>query len=155
MASAPLNCRMGPIRKLWHLPAADRSLLIRTVLWLVATRVALSLLPLRVARSLLARAARAPRRLRRAPPSKQRIVWAVAVARRVVPYASCLPQALAAEALFTQSGHPVALRIGVVKTGAGRLLAHAWLESDGQIVVGNLPELARYAPLPPLPAVRV
>src|SRR2546427_663799 len=40
---------MGPIRKLRRLPAADRALLARTVLWLGATRFALWLLPLRVA----------------------------------------------------------------------------------------------------------
>ncbi len=69
-----------------------------------------------------------------------------------MPRATCLPQALAAEALLRRAGHPADLRIGVAKTGPGRLLAHAWVECRGRVIVGDLPErLADYAPLPPLP----
>ena len=79
----------------------------------------------------------------------------MAVARRVVPRASCLPQALAAEALLMRGGRRVELRIGVVKTERGRLVAHAWVESGGRVVVGELHEgLSRYTPLPPLPNAR-
>lgn len=144
---------MEPIRKLCRLPAADRFLLVKAVLWLGATRLGLWLLPLPVVRRLLARAAQSPRQERGSKPSPQRIVWALAVARRVVPYATCLAQALAAEALFLRSGHSADLRIGVVKTPAGRLMAHAWVESGGRAVVGDLHDLSRYAPFPPLPGI--
>ena len=144
---------MGPIRKLWRLSAADRSLLLQTAVWLCATRVGLWLLPLRLVRRLLARAARSPRRPRGAPVTQGRIVWAVSVARRMVPYASCLPQALVTESLLTRDGYPAELRIGVKKTAAGRLVAHAWVESGGRVVLGGLRELSSYAPLPRLPGV--
>jgi hypothetical protein len=134
------------------LSAADRSLLVRSVLLLGAARVALWLLPLRVVRRVLARAARPTRDVRATP---ERIAWGIAIARRVVPQASCLPRALAAEALLAYAGHPVELRIGVVKTDQGRLEAHAWVESGGRLVVGELDEgLSRYTPLPPLPGAR-
>lgn len=135
-----------------RLPAGDRSLLIRSVLVLGAARLALWLLPLRVVRQLLARAAR-PTSV--TGVSQDRIRWAIAAARRVVPRADCLPQALAAEALLTQGGHPAELRIGVIKSDRDRLEAHAWVECGGRVVVGELREgLSRYTPLPPLPRPR-
>ena len=144
---------MRPLDRFLRLPAADRSLLVRSVLLLGATRLALWLLPLRFVRRLLARTAR-PTPAARA--TQERIAWAISVARRVVPQATCLPQALAAEALLTRCGYPVELRIGVIKTDRGRLVAHAWVESGGRIVVGELHEgLSRYTALPPLPGARV
>jgi hypothetical protein len=133
------------------LPAADRSLLILSVLLVGAARLALWALPFNSARRLFARHARQPP----APyPTTERIGWAIAAAKRFVPKGNCLPQALAAESLLARSGYPVELRIGVVKTHKGRLEAHAWVESDGRLVVGDLTQgLSAYTPLPPLPSV--
>lgn len=137
------------VSRFLHLPAADRALLVQSVWWLGTARLALWLLPFNTARRFVSGNAR---------PSigpgvtADRIAWAIDHARRVVPRASCVPQALAAEALLTRAGLPAALRIGVAKTDQGRLEAHAWVESGGRIVVGELDEgLARYTPLPPLP----
>ncbi|SRR6266849_3024432 len=135
-----------------RLPSADRALLLQTVLLLGATRLALWLLPLRVVRRLLARAARPTRD---AHATKERIAWAIAVAQRIVPRATCLPRALAAEVLLTRDGHPAELRVGVIKTDRGSLVAHAWVESGGRVVVGDLRGLPRYTPLPPLPGARI
>jgi hypothetical protein len=145
--------RPRPLDRFLRLSAADRSLLARAVVLLGAARLALWLLPLGVVRRLLARAARpAPE----TAATQERVAWAIGVARRVVPRATCLPQALAAEALLTQAGHSADLRIGVTKTDRGRLVAHAWVESEGRIVVGELLEgLAGYTPLPPLPGARL
>lgn len=78
----------------------------------------------------------------------------MAHAARVVPRATCLPQALAAESLLTRGGIAADLQIGVMKTPAGKLLAHAWVESDGRIIVGDLPGgLGAYTRLPALPTV--
>jgi hypothetical protein len=146
---------MGPraIERFLNLPAGDRALLVRSVLWLGAARIALWLLPFRVVRRLLARAAR-PASRPGAPTD--RITWAMGIAQRFVPRATCLPQALAAEALLTRGGHPAELRIGVIKTDEGRLEAHAWVESGGRIIVGELHQgLSHYTPLPPLPGAGV
>ena len=60
--------------------------------------------------------------------------------------ATCLPQAVTAEALLMWGGRPVELRIGVIKTDHGSLVAHAWVESGGRVVVGALNEgLSRQA----------
>ena len=141
----------SPLHKFLHLPAADRSLLVHAVLLIGAARVALWALPFNTARRLFARRARQSA----APfPTTERIGWAISVAKGFVPKGNCLPQALAAESLLTRSGYPVELRIGVAKTDEGRLEAHAWVESGGRLVVGDLTQgLATYTPLPPLPAV--
>ena len=46
---------------------------------------------------------------------------------------------------------PACLRIGVVKGAGGQFQAHAWVESDGVVVIGGSePEPERYTPLPAL-----
>jgi hypothetical protein len=84
-----------------------------------------------------------------------RITWAVKVAGRYVPEATCLTQALAAQALLGCFGHPAKLRIGVVRGDGEKLLAHAWVEIQGKVVLGGLEDLSRYTPLPPLEGERL
>jgi hypothetical protein len=142
---------LSSLRKFLRLSVEDRSLLVRSVLLVGAARLALWALPFNTARRLFARRARRPS----APfPTTERIGWAISVAKRFIPQGNCLPQALAAESLLIRSGYPVELRIGVAKTDEGRLDAHAWVESAGRLVVGDLTQgLATYTPLPPLPGV--
>jgi hypothetical protein len=142
---------LSPLQKFLRLSAADRSLLVRSVLLVGAARLALWVLPFNTARRLFARRAR-----QSTPPfpTTERIGWAIEVAKGFIPKGNCLPQALAAESLLTRNGYPVELRIGVAKTDDGRLEAHAWVESGGRLVVGDLTQgLASYTPLPPLPGV--
>jgi len=79
----------------------------------------------------------APRRAEdpdRAPVA--RIVWAVeAVGRRLFPARPCLPQALAARGLLARRGVPTTLRIGIQKDED--VDAHAWLERDGEVLIGG------------------
>lgn len=87
------------------------------------------------------------------PDELRRLGWGVRNAARLVPRASCLTQALAAQLLLARSGHRSQIRIGVAKDPDGRLLAHAWLISDGRIVIGGSSrELGRYALLTELDA---
>jgi hypothetical protein len=71
---------------------------------------------------------------------------------RIVPGASCLTQALAAEVLMKRREHACALRLGVARNGDGRLRAHAWLESNGVAVVGG--GLSDYTLLPTFESLR-
>jgi hypothetical protein len=141
----------SPLDRFWRLPATDRSLLLHSVVLVGAARLALWVLPFNVVRRMLSRGAR------RSPvphATTERIGWAISVAKRFIPSGNCLPQALAAESLLRRNGHPVELRIGVAKTDQGRLEAHAWVESGGRLVVGDLTQgLDTYTPLPPLPGV--
>jgi Transglutaminase-like superfamily len=140
---------MGNLLKLVLLCPSERRLLLRSGVLLWAARLGLWLLPFPTLLRLLTK-------LRLAEPilaggnSKniQNIGWAIAVASRYVPVATCLTQALAGQILLAQHGEPALLRIGVAKSEAGKLEAHAWVESRGRVVIGDSPELFRYTPLP-------
>ncbi len=71
--------------------------------------------------------------------SPRRIAWAVPVAARFVPGATCLSQALAARTLLRLTGHPSTLTLGVRRADGGMLEAHAWVHSGAQPVVGVPP----------------
>lgn len=144
---------LRPLEKFFRLSRADRRLLLRSVVWLATARLALWVMPFKTIRQMLNRGTRDARP---GAVSAERIAWAIEVGHKFVPRANCLPQALAAEALLARNGHPVDLRIGVVKTDKGRLQAHAWVESEGRVIVGDLTQgLSTYTPMPPLPDIRV
>src|SRR5688500_1634911 len=139
------------LQKFFRLPASNRRLLLRAFVLVGTARLALWAMPFNTVRRLFVRSVR---RSSSPYPTTERIGWAFSVAKQFIPRGICLPQALAAESLLTRSGYPVELRIGVAKTGDGRLDAHAWVESGGRLVVGDLTQgLASYTPLPPLPSV--
>jgi Transglutaminase-like superfamily len=64
-----------------------------------------------------------------------RLVWAVDVSGRYVG-ASCLQKTLALQWLLSRRGVPTRLWIGV-QPGEATLRAHAWLEYDGQVIIGG------------------
>nr|UXE46012.1 hypothetical protein Hi04_10k_c554_00011 [uncultured bacterium] len=78
-----------------------------------------------------------------------RIVWALqAVSRRLPGKNSCLVQALAAQAMLRQRGYASEFRIGVSgRDPTGAIKAHAWVECDGRVVLGQLEDLNSYAVL--------
>lgn len=117
--------------RLLRLSPAEVRLLLSAGLTLAATRLAITLLPLAAARRLL--------QVREAcgepiwPP--QRLAWAVQATARLVPRATCLVRALALERMLRRDGQPARLRIGVAKTPDAPLAAHAWLETDGLVLL--------------------
>jgi hypothetical protein len=120
--------------------ARERRLLLVGGVVVACVRILLWILPFRrlvrlVERTALRSARVAPVRL--PEDTNVTLAWGVTTAARYVPRATCLTQALAAQWLFAWFGHPTQLRIGVAK-GNGKLLqAHAWLESEGRVLVGG------------------
>lgn len=55
---------------------------------------------------------------------------------RYVPRATCLVQALAGYILFSKYGYSTSIKIGVL-TENGEFEAHAWLEHDEKVVLGE------------------
>jgi hypothetical protein len=112
---------------------ADRVTL-EALLVVPLVRVAIAVLPFRMVH----RAVDAAQRRRRATPDvpQERIAAAVASVSRRVPGATCLTQVVAAALLSARHGHPAALRLGVAKS-EGRVVAHAWLENEGRVVLGE------------------
>jgi hypothetical protein len=84
-----------------------------------------------------------------ARPTVERVAWAVRAASTVIPGASnCLVRALATQAMLARYGYSSDLRIGARKAAPGALAAHAWLESAGTVVIGEV-EMDNYVPLTP------
>ena len=140
---------MERFRKFLFLPAPDRNLLVRATLFVGAIRLGLWLMPFRTSRRLLLKMTR---KTNSRPAADQacinRVVWAVTLASRYVPRASCLTQALAAELMLGRRGQPAHLHIGVAKGERGRFEAHAWVEVEGRVVIGSSKDLLRFTPLP-------
>ena len=120
------------------LPANERRLFLVAVPVVVGARLCLSVLPFPLLRRCWDRLMRAAAA---APPvtagSPVEVGRAVTRASRLVPGATCLTQALAAQLLLAAARRHGALHVGVARDERGRLIAHAWVESDGRVVVGG------------------
>ena len=133
------------------LDPGERLLVREAAVVLILVWAGLGLLNFSTLRRLLDRYASARMSPRGARPAPDRIGWAVmAVARRSPVPMTCLRQALAADAMLQRHGFASKLCLGVRRhrsISSASLQSHAWVESEGAIVVGELDELADYAVL--------
>lgn len=120
---------------------------IGTVATVAAVRLLLWTLPYARARALLGRPSGLAPAPRGSAPVPDAVAARVARAARVIPGATCLVQALAAEWLLARAGYRTTVRFGVARRGAG-IEAHAWLEYDGRVLLGG-EESPRFAMLRP------
>lgn len=85
-----------------------------------------------------------------APPYRgsvtpDRIAWAVpGVAARAPLTFTCLMQALVAQSLLAAHGHSAAICYGVRRGDGDDLRAHAWVEREGKVLIGDLDDLGEY-----------
>ena len=77
---------------------------------------------------------------------QQRLARRIERAAWFVPHATCLVRVLAGAQLFAAQGRQADVVIGV-RRRAGVLEAHAWLESGGRVVLGDVQDLTSYHPL--------
>ena len=83
---------------------------------------------------------------RRARSSVSDVTSAISAVGRRIRGTTCLTQAAVAYTMLRRHGHDPRLRIGV-RHGDSALEAHAWVECDGAVVMGELPEMTGYAML--------
>lgn len=124
-------------------------MLIEAMMLSAAVRVGLKLLPVRTVRRWTGRlGARSVRPRDDDGLSVERIVWAVRVATRRLPGTTCLVQAMTGHVLLRRRGIPASVRIGVTKDRVEGFQAHAWLESEGEVLIGGSDRsVGRYEPL--------
>ena len=127
----------------------ERFAVVRATVLLLLARTSLALLPFPTILRL------ASRIRPRVPPSGTQdlrtMVWAVTVVgNRLFPTTPCLTQAVIVHRLLRRSGKPSELRIGVRKDRGGRFGAHAWVESEGEIVIGGKALSEGFAAMPPI-----
>ena len=127
-----------------RLPAGERAFLFQAWALFLIVEFALHLVPFR---RLLA-VARAPRATGPADyicpvPPLARLAWLTEVAGRYASaHPTCLKKALVLSWLLRRRGVATALHIGVARWD-GRLAAHAWLEQNGEVILGG-PERDQY-----------
>ena len=136
---------MRKIRKFLNLSFSKQRLLIKAWILLGLIRLGLELFPFSTLRKLLNRLKSIMGGFEK-EFSEQQLVWSVAVVSRYIPKATCLAQALTAQFLLQQAGHQACLHIGVTEADEGRLKAHAWVESQGRILIGGF-DLNKYTHL--------
>lgn len=129
---------MRQLRKFLRLSAKQRWLLIKATALLALIRVALRLLPFPVVRPHIERVTRRSRPLAMNPLPAEQLAWAIDVAGRVVPGGGhCLSQALALQVFLVRRGYTAKICFGVQKPEGSALMAHAWVEHDGVVLIGG------------------
>ncbi|MGC4063579.1 MAG: lasso peptide biosynthesis B2 protein [Polyangiaceae bacterium] len=91
----------------------------------------------------------------RIEPVVAEIVWAVdRVSRRMPEQLACLPRGLAVCEMMLRRGISAHLEIGVARDERNRFMAHAWVVHRGNVIIGGVPNLDRYAKLSGWPTGR-
>ncbi len=134
------------IRKFLSLSGDEQKLLSQTVLLVAGVRASLTLSSLDAALRWSERfVGNGSRSSHATEADTEQAVLAVRRASTIVPGASCLTQAIATKALLARRGQASTLRLGVAKKDED-LEAHAWLEADGKVLIGEFEE-RRFTPL--------
>jgi hypothetical protein len=141
---------MKRLRKFLNFTPSDRYLLLSAALLLGLVRLGLWLLSFQTLQQVLARLSQPTCKPQTVDESSiEKIVWAVNVASSYTPgHVKCLARALTTQVLLNRCGYSPELRIGVAKGDKGKFEAHAWVENQGEIVIGHLSDLVRFTPLP-------
>jgi hypothetical protein len=132
------------IRTFHGLSRAERRLARETLGWMLLARLSLWVLPFQRIQRYCERLGR-----KRADgiAGTREIAWAVQLTSRYVPRSTCLVRALATQVLLGRYGHEGKVHIGVALDAQSGFSAHAWVESQGKVLVGGSQELDRYAPI--------
>ena len=130
---------MRKISKFFCLPFSEEWLVVKAALLLSAIRIALWVFPYPSVRPLLERGCVRSPRLLRTSANTESIAWAISQVGSVVPGGKhCLSQALALHMLLARRGIPVDVSFGVRRGADSIVMAHAWVEYDGEILILSL-----------------
>jgi len=130
--------------KFLGLPAAEQFLLMNALLVVTVVRLRLALLPFRAGKSYC----RQRKSQANASCSPERVAWAVDQAGRFLGNATCLVRAISGQIMLARRGFSSRVSIGVTtaEPRSAGLIAHAWLEFGGHILLGG-PDVGQYTPL--------
>jgi hypothetical protein len=140
---------MRRLVKFLRLGRAERRLRVAawaTLLWI---KIALTLLPFKIVYGWVSRlAGESSKPAARGGASPVDVSRALQSVCGYVPGGrNCLARALAGKLLITRRGYAVTLRVGVARLGE-RIQAHAWLEHDGRVLIGQ-DDAVQFTPFPP------
>ena len=141
-------CSARPWNELLSLEPRRQRLLFESAMLIAIARIGLRFLPFRWMNKWVDResAARRSGGVRSSCESVEQIVWAIEFASRAIP-ASCLARSIAGTILLARRGHSASLHLGVMRGPRESLGAHAWVECDGQVVLGRNDRFEQYTAL--------
>jgi Transglutaminase-like superfamily len=144
------------VLKLIQLSGRDRLFLVKTYILLTLIRLGLWLVPFEQLWKALVRLGQYRTKASSFPlgigPIVRRAIWAVNWSCKFTPGgAKCLARALTVKVLLDWNDCPADFKIGVAKNGDGKFEAHAWIEVEGTVVIGQLQNLEQFTPMPSLP----
>ena len=129
-----------------------KKLFVQTYVFMMLIRLGLFMLPFRQLQDLISQASRLKVLARLSSNTTiSAIVLSVNRSSKYSPgNVKCLARALTTAVLMSIYSFPYKVNIGVAKDKDNNLEAHAWVESQGNAIVGNLPDLSRYVAMSPL-----
>jgi hypothetical protein len=130
------------LRRAFELSASDWFLILQAAFWFTVIELGLRAFQFRVLVDFLhPKGPLDQRAFSQQSSSAQRAAYCVDLASRLHPlHPTCLRKALVLYALLTRRGFDVRLLIGAAKTNAekgSQLDYHAWLELEGQVILGG------------------
>ena len=137
-------------RAFWRLEASRRRLAFEAGALLVLVHIGLRLCSYtRLHRALCVLASRRAIGSSASPAGHTDVAWAVTAAGRRLPLkTTCLVEALVTDAMLRGRHHASQVRFGVrLGEHQPQLDAHAWVECEGDLVIGMLDDLNDYTPL--------
>lgn len=143
---------MKLLRKFLSLHNSDRILLIISWITITVVRLGLWLLPWKILYEVVGKIAPTASNIPQPDENvSSKVAWAVeTVSRYTITTPKCLARALTTYILLARQGYRTELCLGVAKDFQGNFTAHAWVESQGQIIIGRIKNLSQFTPLPPL-----
>lgn len=126
---------MGIISSFIKLSSRDKLVAIESLFWVILIRLMIWIFPFKFVQKRVQEIASylssdTP------PVSISRLRVMIVIVSRYVPKATCLVQALAGYILFSKYGYTASIKIGVLNEN-GEFEAHAWLENDNCVVLGE------------------
>lgn len=134
---------MKRLRRAIELDGRDRRAVVGAGILLVIAKVAIPVLRLDRSRAVIAWLARRFQTVA-ADRTPTDLGWAVETAGNVTPGRyRCLHRSIVGHALLVANGHAATFNFGVT-TDDSEFSAHAWIECDGDVVIGDIEDLGTY-----------
>lgn len=137
---------MKKLYNFFYFPLWKKKLIAQSLFWVILYRLCLWCMPYKMLKKIIPF-----ENLRQKKDAKldwnevKNVVDAIRLCSYYVPYATCLTQALATRTILRSRGQSSQLRIGVGRDENNEFIAHAWIESDGKIIIGKSANMYRYS----------
>jgi heme/copper-type cytochrome/quinol oxidase subunit 2 len=118
------------------LPSWEKKVALESLLWVIRIRIMLWIFPFTTVQTKVQERVIKHHSTSEHVITMPRLRIMIVAASRYVPRATCLVQALAGYILFSKYGYSTSIKIGVL-TENGEFEAHAWLEHDEKVVLGE------------------